>query len=361
LNTGTPFYTLEGHSLEIPLSSPLVAGGEVVLSLDYHLNLPASDEYHLFGYKINQVNLVDWYPFIAPYRDDWLLHAPSEVGEHLVYDSVDFDVTMQVVPSMTIAASAPLVDGRYHLEKARTIVFSASPDFETTAETIAGVNVNSYYFESEKPSGETLLHETGAALTTFNDLFLEYPYPSLSIVESGFFDGMEYDGLIFIGRDYYISNDGTKLNYLIDLAVHETAHQWWFGMVGNDQALEPWLDESLSTYSELLFYEKNYPGIAESWWQFRVDRYSPSGKVDSTIYTLNELQAYTNSVYFQGARFLRDLRAAVGDETFFSFMESYASQMTGRISTAEDFFRILRQFTNVDLSGIQDTYFEFQH
>jgi len=46
---------------------------------------------------------------------------------------------------------------------------------------------------------------------------------------------MEYDGLFFLSRDYYTAENGTVLNNLIDIAVHETAHQWWFGLVGNDQ------------------------------------------------------------------------------------------------------------------------------
>jgi aminopeptidase N len=31
--------------------------------------------------------------------------------------------------------------------------------------------------------------------------------------------------------------------------VHEIAHQWWYGLVGDDQSREPWLDESFATYS----------------------------------------------------------------------------------------------------------------
>jgi aminopeptidase N len=38
--------------------------------------------------------------------------------------------------------------------------------------------------------------------------------------------------------------------------VHETAHQWWYSMVGNDQILEPWLDESLADYSEVVYYDE---------------------------------------------------------------------------------------------------------
>ena len=40
--------------------------------------------------------------------------------------------------------------------------------------------------------------------------------------------------------------------------VHETAHQWWYGLVGNDQIDEAWLDESLATYSEVIYTSEIY-------------------------------------------------------------------------------------------------------
>jgi hypothetical protein len=34
-----------------------------------------------------------------------------------------------------------------------------------------------------------------------------------------------------------------------DVITHEVAHQWWYGLVGNNQYREPWLDESFAQYS----------------------------------------------------------------------------------------------------------------
>jgi aminopeptidase N len=97
-------------------------------------------------------------------------------------------------------------------------------------------------------------------------------------------DGMEYDGLIFLSSDFYKQYNGTARSNLATIGVHEIAHQWWFSLVGNDHALEPWLDEALSTYSERIFYENNYPANISWWWQFRVDYFKPTGYVDGSIY-----------------------------------------------------------------------------
>jgi hypothetical protein len=358
---------LSGDRLEIPLAASLAPGGTLILFLHYDLHLPAADVYHVFGYSDRQTNLVDWYPFIVPYTNGWLLNPPADVGEHLVYEPTVFDVTLRLTDSnlpVTIAASAPgkLVSGGWHytLQNARSFVFSASTGYQTASTTVNGIPVTSYHFNGEKAQGRAVLDEVTRALATFSTLFGPYPYPSLSIVESPFYDGMEYDGLFFLSRDYYTANDGTVLNNLVDIAVHETAHQWWFGSVGSDQALEPWLDEALATYSERLFYEKNYPEVT-AWQTFRIDDYAPTGWVDMDIYHGVDFRTYANAVYLRGAQFLQALRGRVGDEAFFAFLRDYAAQMAGKRAGAANFFRILRQHTGTDISDIISAYFQNPH
>jgi hypothetical protein len=357
VDTQAADYSLNGHRLEVRLAAPLTPGGTVSLSLQYGLHLPAADSGHIFGYKLFQTNLVDWYPFIVPFSGGWLLHDPAEVGEHLAYEAATFDMNISVTPAMTLAASALLTDGRAHLERARTFAFSASPDTRTSSLTVNGVMVTSTYFASEQVAAQTVLQEVARALTTYSDRFGPCPYASLNIVESDFNDGMEYDGLFFLSRNFYTANDPTVLNYLIAIAVHETAHQWWFGAVGNDQALEPWLDEALATYSEYIFYQQNYPGVAEAWWAFRVDSFTPAGFVDTDIYHGATFRPYVNAVYLRGAQFLQEVRLRIGEDAFFAFLRDYVAQMGGRLATGDDFFRILRMHSQTDLSDSVAEYF----
>ena len=359
--------TLNNDRLEIPLVLPLVPDQTLKLSLHFDLNLPAADSHHVFGYNNLQVNLVDWYPFIVPFSGGWMIHPPANVGEHLVYDTATFDVTVTLTDPklpITVAASttAEAIAGSWHylLHNARTFVFSASAGYKSALTTTNGIKITSYYFTDDKTQGQAVLDEVSKAVATFSNLFGPLSYPSLSIVESPFYDGMEYDGLFFLSRDFYKRDDGTVLNNLVDIAVHETAHQWWFGSVGSDQALEPWLDEAMATYSEWLFYENNYPQVT-AWWAFRVEAYSPSGWVDMDIYHGDDFRSYANAVYLRGAQFLEALRGRVGDVAFFAFLKDYARQMAGRRATADDFFNILRQHTHVDFTNIQQAYFQRLH
>lgn len=360
--------SLAGNRLEISLDVPLVPGETLNLFLHFDLYLPPADSHHVFGYNERQTNLVDWYPFIVPYSNGWVLHPPADVGEHLMYDIATFDVTLALTdPTMPIilAASTPTESTtagswQYHLQSARTFALSASSAYQSASITTNNVILKSYYFKEDELEAQIVMDETAKALATFSELFGPIPYPSLSIVESPFFDGMEYDGLFFVSQNYYATYDGSVLNILIDIAVHETAHQWWFGSIGNDQALAPWLDEALATYSEELFYEKNYPDIS-GWWFFRVNSFEPTGWVDTDIYGGVNFRTYANAVYLRGAEFLEALRRRMGDEAFFAFLKEYARQMAGKRASVTDFFRILLEYSSTDISNLLAEYFQHQY
>jgi hypothetical protein len=359
-------FSLTAGRLEVPLAAPLAPEATVSLSINYRLSLPYAGTSNIYGYNSLQTNLLDWYPFVVPYdpAQGWILHEPSGVGEHLVYDVADFDVTLQLSDdALVVAASAPgewTGSGWHYRLSARTFVLSASTAYQTAAAAAGPVVVTVYYFSGEAEAANALLQEVAKAVVTYSAYFAPCPYQTLAVVEAATYtDGMEADGLYFLGRKFYQQYDGTLRNNLIAIGVHEAAHEWWFGLVGNDQAMEPWLDETLATYSEHIFYEVNYPGYVTWWWGFRVNSYNPTGWVDNSIYNAGAFRPYVNAVYLHGADFMDALRLRIGNEAFFAFIHDYAVQMSGRRATADDFFRILREHTGVDFYDIESAYFQY--
>ncbi len=359
-------YTLTAGRLEIPLAALLPPNGTVVVSITYRLYLPYAGSVNIYGYNGLQVNLLDWYPFVVPYdpAQGWILHDPSNVGEHLVYDEADFDVTLQLNDkALTVAASAPAEwngNGWHYRLTGRMFTMSVSNAYQEATLNAGSVPVTCYFFGSDADAAYALLNQLVNAVVTYSSYFAPYPYQSLSVVEAAVYpDGMESDGLFFLGRKFYENYDRTVGNDLITIGVHETAHMWWFGLVGNDQAVEPWLDEAIATYMEHIFYEVNYPSYVNWWWGYRVNNYNPTGWVDNNIYNAGAFRPYVNSVYLRGAQFLDALRIRIGDDAFFAFLRDYATQMSGRRATADDFFRILRQHTTVDFYDIEVEYFQY--
>ena len=372
INSETPpVYTWENAILRLSLPQPLAPGEQVSLRLDYALNLPSpvpSEQVRPipFGYTSRQTNLVDWYPLIAPYQSGagWLAHPAGFFGEHQVYDVADFDIAIRLEdtrPDLIVAASAPAqeIDGwrRYRMEKARNFAWSVSPEYIVESTQVGQVTVTSYTFAVHASAGRTVLKTTADALSLFSKLFGQYPRTNLSVVEADFLDGMEYDGLYFLSNGFYNIYQGTPGEYLVAIAAHETAHMWWYALVGNDQALEPWLDEALCTYSELLFYERYYPEAIDWWWTYRINYYQPRGWVDGSIYNPAGYRAYRDAVYLNGAVFLHELRQAIGTDVFMQFLHAYTNRYAYQIASANDFFELLSEYSNTDLTTLLSAYF----
>ncbi len=366
-------YSLDGQRLEISLPAFAPAGEAVEIGIRYSLALPFAEQEdpnisrpRIYGYTNRQINLVNWYPFVVPYNDGkWVLHDPWFYGEHLVYDAADYQVDIRFTDpgsAPIVAASGvpqPLGDAatRYIATAARTFALAASREFQVSSVQVGDVTVSSYYFPFYEKAGQGALQATGEALEVFRQRFGEYPHQSLAIVMGDFNDGMEYSAFFYLPRDFYNLYDGTPANYLTFVAVHEPAHQWWFEQVASDQALQPWLDESLATYSERIYYESVHPDLVNWWWTYRIDFYNPEGFVDIPIYEGQGFRTYTNAAYFQGARFLEKLRFRIGDEALFTFLQNYLDQGRGKIFTSNDFFRILRLHTSADISDLVNQYF----
>jgi len=364
-------YTLENLSqrLEIQLPEPLPPSRTITIDMTYGLILPEMQAYtdpnevrpQIYGYSERQTNLVDWYPFVVPYVPGagWLLHNPWFYGEHLVYGPADFDVTITFTDGSDplIAASGEEVESitagsrRFVLEAGRTL-------FNVAMQKADGVTVYSYYFTYYEDAGKALLRTTLEALQVYIERFGPYRHKTLTAVQGDFNDGMEFSAFYFISRDYFNLYDGTPRNYLVTIGAHETAHQWWFDAVANDQALEPWLDEALATYSEHLYYETVHPDDVSWWWGYRYFEFQKAGFVDTPIYEGGGQRPYWDKVYLTGARFLEDLRKRTGDETFFAFLRDYYARYTSRRAAATDFFQVLRENTAVDISDLMTRYFQ---
>jgi hypothetical protein len=373
----TTAFSLEGQKLVLEHS--LTPMQIVTISISYTLSLPQIDvndkaaiiRTQVFGYTTRQLNLVDWYPFVVPYiaGQGWLLNEPATYGEHLAYDSATFDVHINFSGEITplIAASgaettadATSTEGkRFLLEKGRSFALSFSPDYLIKSQDVDGITVLSYYFPASALGGQAALDATVRAVQIFSQKFGPYPHVSLSIVQEETAFSMEYDGLYFLERPLYFGYSGADTDFLPTIAAHETAHQWWFGLVGTDQADQPWLDEALATYSER-FFNESYSSQKGVWWYLaRISLAEDSNcPVDISIYGFYDYNCfYTESVYMRGALFMQALRDRIGDQVFLEFLKDFATQFAYKRASAHDFFTVLRQHTDAELTDMIEEFF----
>jgi aminopeptidase N len=130
-----------------------------------------------------------------------------------------------------------------------------------------------------------------------------YPHPVFRVAESAAGLAMEAPGLIWIPG----SRRSADHPFLIS---HETAHQWWYGIVGNDQSTDAFADEAMADY----FSRKAHLSLRHS--RCRTDR------LDRDIRDYSSA-CYFEVVYVQGARFLEGLRRDFGDGRFKRAVRTY--------------------------------------
>lgn len=379
LRFGTPSYELAGQRLTITLTEPIEVGCSVTITLNYTLNIPSLEDGEInayqgyLGFGNRQLNLGRWLVSLAARQSDqWITHENTFIGEHDIDDLADYDVTLtlQNAPAnIRVAAPGEPIEvsperWRFKLGSAREFSVSLSPSYIlTAAQSQSGTMVELYSFEDARiTDGSSTIDSAAFALDVatrsldrYTELFGPYPYSRMVIVQSDFPDGMEFSGLVFVGGEYFRSFKGPQ-SYLMLITVHEIAHQWWYQQIGNDQAITPWLDEALATYSEYLFIESQFPELTQWWWDFRINTYSPQGFVDSSVYEFSSRREYINAVYLRGVRMLGDLRAVLGDATFLNWLRRYAHEATGKISSPTFFWSLLTPEEYIATDAIRQRY-----
>jgi aminopeptidase N len=159
-----------------------------------------------------------------------------------------------------------------------------------------------------------------------------YPYRSFAVVQSAGGYGMESPGVIWVPTGVVPAN----LRYLVH---HETAHQWFYGIVGNDQVREPFADEATADF------------VARSILGIRRGSRCPTRPLDRSIYDYTA-RCYYEIVYIQGGNLLDDARQAMGSELFWTTLRGFVeSNRHGLVSTAT-LLRTLDDATPLDLAGL---------
>jgi hypothetical protein len=374
-------YQLTGQRLTVELPEALDPDCAIMFSLAFRINIPdmngdGVDAYKGYlGYSYRQVNLGHWLPTMALRQgDDWLVHEEIPIGEQDVLDDADWDVTLNIpdVPEKLKVAAPGEVEktepGQWHylLPNARDFSLSMSEDYNlSSSETESGVAVELYTFDDAMIQTDAgainspafALDVATKSLSMYSDLYGQYPYMRMVIVQGDFPDGMEFSGLVFVGGEYF-RGFGGPTSYLMIITVHEISHQWWYGRVGNDQAINPWLDEALATYSEYAFIEEYFPALKDWWWGFRVNNFSPEGFVDSSVYEFKTRREYINAIYLRGVLMLRDLRANLGTDAFYDWLYRYAVAGAGRVVRPDFFWSLLTPGQFDETAQTREKYFK---
>ena len=190
--------------------------------------------------------------------------------------------------------------------------------------------------------GKSALQIAVDSLKIFTTRFGAYPYRELDVVETPTTaGGIEYPGIVVVARNLF--KDSRRRDFFEFATAHEVSHQWWYGMVGNDQVNQPWVDESLAQYSTLIYYEDLRgvsvgQGIVREQFEQRYTRAKSENRdkpanLPVSSYTERD---YSDIVYQKGPLFYDAIRKKMGEAAFFGFLPAYFAKYKYKIATGDD-------------------------
>lgn len=332
--------------LVVSLPGELYPGDTASIDLGFTLTVPAARL--RLGVTEGRVNLGNWYPIACVYENGNFVTDPYySNGDPFYSECADYSVALDVADRYNVAMSGKT---RVTAGEAGRKVFSAElrsardfaaviGEFKMLGTAVNGADVNYYY--TIDPAPEKSLMAAADAIRTFGELFGAYPYESYSAVETGFVHGgMEYPALTMI-------SDAAAGDLYTEVIVHETAHQWWYAAVGNDEVSYPWLDEGLTEFVTGMFYERN-PGYhidnakrlsdALAAYVLYNDTFKKGGDTTMTRRLPDYATSleYSQMTYVKGELMFEALRNLIGGEKFCAALRDYYARYKFAVARPDD-------------------------
>lgn len=374
--------------LRVPLARPLLPGDSTVLRMEWRTVIPrVRRRGGWWSPEGVEYSMSQWYPKLAEY-DEHGWHPDDYVDREFYGVFGTFDVEITLPATYVVGGTGRVMNpnevgcGYQFADRDTILHFPASGtgrktwkfraenvhDFAWVADrqyiheitrTSKGIPVHLLYKRDIPASGrysgwQDAAWWTAEILDYFSERFGEYAWPVFTVAQAGD-GGMEYPMLIMItGRRGRSS--------LFGVIAHEIGHQWYYGMMANNETQEAWLDEGLTQYltdeADRAINGDNtengytgldrvvYPWDASRWrdiysyYQLAVTGYDEP----LDIFHDHFREDYTSSlVYYKGEAVARQLQYMLGDSLFDAGMRRYYETWKFDHPTARDFERAMEE------------------
>jgi aminopeptidase N len=351
-----PRYAAQRTAALLPIAPPLAPGATASVSISFTATIRP--------WRDGSWPLPSYYPMLAAYdAGGWRLDV-TRFADHVYADSAVYAATISAPSDLTVVASGSTVaaiagsDGRttWRVRSGPVREFALAAGRFAEARAAAGdVAVNVYAARSSQLDRAEVARVAAGALADFDRRFGAYPYAELDILLLPYeYDGGdEYPGLIIQYADGPI-DAGARY-----VTAHEVAHQWWYGVVGNDIYRQPWLDEALAQYSAIIYAEDVAgAGVTAADWKREVLRRYRGALADGDmpaglgIDGYPSFNVYYRTVYGKGAVFLRALRDQLDDDAFFQGLRLYAQRARYRVASTRDALAAFEDASGQDLRAL---------
>jgi hypothetical protein len=367
--------------------------------------------YNSYGKK--HYNGAHWYPRIAVYDRKFGWTTDQHLGREFYGDFGTYDVKLTFANDYIVGATGNLLNENEMLpdslmqklkvenfkdkpwgEKPSTIIkrepnnrktwhfyaenipdfaFAADPNYRIGVAEWNGIKTYSFVEESHASKWQNAADYAADIIRVFSTDFGMYAWPKMIVADAR--DGMEYPMLTMDG--------GAEPSYR-SLLVHEIGHNWFYGMVNNNETYRAFMDEGFTQFLTAWGMEAlDGENVVEEPVKTIYDKlfHKPTNVRESKVYygylrdaTLNrDPQLNTHSdgfdgalghgggyghVYYKTAAMLYNLQYVLGDTLFLDAMKHYFNKWSFVHPYPEDFRQSIIEYTHVDLNWFFDQWLE---
>jgi len=374
------------------LLRPLAPGDSTAVDLDWTARLSVIPRRQ--GWRGRRFDFAEWYPEVATYdRYGWEAHPLYPEGE-FYGEYGTYDVTLDLAADQVCGATGvpvegdpgwsaaratpetpvtlqadwyagsgvrgqeprdstpqhpgPLIPGpgsrkkiRFYAEHVEHFAFSCNPDYVYEEGHYGPTVVHVLYLPTDTSWAHGVaVGRTERALAWLDSLYGPYAWPqatALHRIEGG---GTEFPMMVMLGGD----GQG--------LILHEVGHEYTYGMLGNNEWKEGWLDEGFTSF-QTLWAEQRW-GLAGSdeglqTYILQMDLVGWSQPVVLPAEEYANYAVYASMIYTKGQLIYEMLRYVLGEDTFRRALREYYARYRFKHVSSEAFQQVCEDVSHQDL------------
>lgn len=375
--------------MAVPLPQPVPPGGSVTVQLQWTAHVPRP--FARTGAIGNFFFIVQWFPKLGVLQNaGWNCHQ-FHAGTEFFSDYGVYDVALTVPQKWMVGATGVQrerrdnSDGttmhRYVQEDVHDFAWTTSPDYiERTARfehaTLPAVDMRLLLQPEHAAQAERHFDATRTTLKYYGEWYGAYPYGHITIIDPAYQSGaggMEYPTLFTAGSRWLAPGRVTTPE---GVTVHEAGHQFWYGIVGNNEFEDAWMDEGFNTFSTARaiaqVYDPNYTALRYFGgfvpWVFtdlpqsreidgnRLTGYRRDARSDAqSTPSFRYFPSTGGSItYNKTALWLNTLERWIGWPTLQRVMATHFDRWKFKHPKPADFFAVANEMAGRDLTGFFD-------